>query len=91
MDFSTLALEPGRFVDAKLSNRYSDLLFSAHIAGRVGFIYLLLEHLSSVEPLGMLRMLEYMVRIWRTYVRKHKLQQLRGGDVGVSSERHGIR
>src|SRR6185436_16014233 len=65
IDFATLAAEPGRFVDAKLSNRYSDILFSVQIAGRPGFVYLLFEHFSNTERMTMLRLLEYMARIWR--------------------------
>jgi hypothetical protein len=75
IDFASLALEPGRFVDAKLSNRYSDLLFSAQIAERQGFVYILFEHLSTGQVLALLRLLEYMVRIWRNYVSKHRKTQ----------------
>ncbi|EYF08398.1 Rpn family recombination-promoting nuclease/putative transposase [Chondromyces apiculatus] len=71
IDFSTLRLERGHFVDPKLEERRSDLLFSATMGGRRGLIYLLFEHQSYVDPRMLLRILEYMTRIWRAYLEQH--------------------
>src|SRR5262245_14951953 len=46
VDFSTLSPEPAHFVDAKLTDRYSDLLFSVKVAGRRTLVYILFEHQS---------------------------------------------
>lgn len=71
VDWSTLALEPGSFVDSELADQHSDLLFSAEAKGssqRV-LVYLLFEHQSTGDPMMALRLLGYMVRIWDRYRR----------------------
>lgn len=70
IDWPSLALEPGRFVDAKLANRYSDLLFSARLGQRQAYIYVLFEHLSSRKRLALLTLLEYMVKIWQSHAKR---------------------
>ena len=66
IDWSTLKLEPGSFVDDKLAAQHSDLLFSAaaHASGKRVLVYLLFEHQSTPEPKMALRLLSCMVRIW---------------------------
>jgi predicted transposase/invertase (TIGR01784 family) len=71
IDFATLRLVPGAFVDPELDGHRTDLLFSATIAGRPAFVYVLFEHQSYEDRLLLLRMLEYMVRIWRAYLDEH--------------------
>lgn len=70
LGWSTLALEPGSYVDHGLRQRHSDLLFSARDAGGGPvLIYLLVEHQSRQDPWMPQRMLEYLGRIsarWRT-------------------------
>lgn len=69
IDWTTLALEPGSYVDEDLADQHSDLLFSAEARGshqRV-FVYLLFEHQSSPEPKMALRLLSYMVSIWKRF------------------------
>ena len=73
IDWSTLAVEPGTYVDRKLAEKRSDLLFSANLttsSDRV-LVYLLFEHRSSPEPKMALRLLGYMVRIWERFSCKH--------------------
>jgi len=60
----TLRLEPGSFVDEALGERHTDLLFSIEVQGGRGFIYVLLEHQRSVDPMMAFRVLRYMVRVW---------------------------
>ncbi len=69
IDFATLTLCPGNFVDPDLRQRYTDLLFSAEIAGKKALLYVLFEHQSSVDPLMLFRLLAYMVRIWEAHLR----------------------
>jgi hypothetical protein len=71
IDFSTLAPQPGHFIDAKLDSHRTDLLFSVKLAHRKALLYLLFEHQSYVDPWLLLRMLGYMVRIWRAYLDEH--------------------
>lgn len=68
IDFATLTLCPGNYVDEDLRQRYSDLLFSAELAGKKALLYVLFEHQSSVDPLMLFRLLAYMVRIWEAHL-----------------------
>ena len=69
----TLERESGSFVDAHLADRHSDLLFRVELRGRSAFLYLLLEHQSTVDGDMPLRMLVYLVRIWERYRKQHPL------------------
>jgi predicted transposase/invertase (TIGR01784 family) len=63
IDFSTLALCPGSYIDEALSGSQSDLLFSVQVSGKPALLYLLFEHQSSPDKLMALRLLGYIVRI----------------------------
>jgi hypothetical protein len=47
LDWDTLALEPGSFVDPSLIKSHSDLLFSAQLDGQKLLLYVLLEHFDE--------------------------------------------
>ena len=64
MDLDRLEPVPGSFVDSSLRWRHTDLLFTAPLDGRNAFVYVLIEHQSSDDPLMPFRMLRYVVRIW---------------------------
>lgn len=70
IDWSTLELRPGSFVDDALRARHSDLLFSAQVRKRQLFLYLLFEHQSTADPWMPLRLLKYMLGIWHRHVEK---------------------
>jgi predicted transposase/invertase (TIGR01784 family) len=55
IDWSTLALQPGSFVDPELGLRHTDLLFSATLDGHGALLYLLVEHQSTPDPLMVAR------------------------------------
>ncbi len=71
LDLGQLARVPASFVDEALKWRYSDLLFTAPLDGRDAFVYLLVEHQSSADPLMAFRMLRYVTRIWDQHLRGH--------------------
>jgi Putative transposase, YhgA-like len=71
LDLRRLARVQGSFVDADLTWRHTDLLFSAPLDGRDAFVYLLVEHQSSDDPLMALRLLRYITRIWDAYEREN--------------------
>jgi hypothetical protein len=71
LNWSTLALCPGSFIDEALAERFTDLLFSINLSGRPAHLYLLFEHESSPEPLMALRMLRYEVRIWDAWLKEN--------------------
>lgn len=63
IDFSTLALRAGSYVDEALSGSQSDLLFSVKVSGKPTLLYVLFEHQSAPDKLMPLRLLSYVVRI----------------------------
>lgn len=71
VDWRTLKVETGSFVDATLRSRFTDLLFSARIAGRDARIYMLFEHQSTHDPLLVFRVLAYEVRVWEAWLARH--------------------
>jgi predicted transposase/invertase (TIGR01784 family) len=71
IDWSTLEALPTRVVDQKLAEFRSDVLFRAELEGREVFLYLLLEHQSTEDPLMPFRVLVYMVKIWEHYLLVH--------------------
>lgn len=64
LDLGQLAQVPATFIDESLKRRHSDLLFTAPLDGRDAFVYVLVEHQSSSDPLMAFRMLRYITRIW---------------------------
>jgi predicted transposase/invertase (TIGR01784 family) len=71
IDWRSLRLQNGSHVDPASQWRHSDLVFTANIDRRRTFIYVLLEHRSSPDPLMPLRMLGYVVRLWEDVFRKN--------------------
>jgi hypothetical protein len=76
LKLDTLQLQTGSFVDADLREKFSDLLFSielarspAHATSKHALVYFLFEHKSQSDPLTVLQVLSYMVRIWEKRMR----------------------
>jgi predicted transposase YdaD len=69
IDWSTLRLEPGSYVDPDLRMLETDLLFTAKADGRDVGIYVLFEHQSTRDPRLPMRLLRYMVNIWHDWER----------------------
>jgi len=70
LDLGALDPVPGSFIDGELTSRHSDLLFKTNLDGSDAYVYLLIEHQSSNDPLMAFRMLRYMTRIWEQYLRQ---------------------
>ncbi|QOR69716.1 Rpn family recombination-promoting nuclease/putative transposase [Ruania alkalisoli] len=68
LDLGSLRASPASFVDPDLRWCHSDLLFTADVDGRNGYVYVVIEHQSSADALMPLRMLEYTTRIWRQHL-----------------------
>lgn len=66
LSLDELVQRPGSFVDEELRDRHVDLLFEVPFREREGraFLYVVLEHQSTSDPLMPLRLLRYMLRIW---------------------------
>jgi predicted transposase/invertase (TIGR01784 family) len=75
LDWSTLTLCPGSFVDLALKEQHTDLLYSATWRdGGELLVYFLFEHLSASpkkDSLLAFRLLRYQVRIWEDWHAKH--------------------
>ena len=95
VDWSSLALVPGSFVDDALGQRHSDLLFRVRVhGGGDALVYLLFEHQSTADPLMPWRLVVYMVRIWERLVAEGATRLplivpvvLHHGDAGWSAPR----
>jgi predicted transposase/invertase (TIGR01784 family) len=69
IEWNSLTLVSGSFIDPEFVATSSDLLFTAKIDGQTAFLYILFEHQNQEDPLISLRLLTYMVRIWNDYLR----------------------
>jgi predicted transposase YdaD len=69
--WSTLRVVPISFVDPNLAERESDILYAIDLAatGRPVFVYVLLEHQSTVDTMMAWRFLRYLTCIWERWER----------------------
>ena len=75
VDLNTLEISKDSFIEKDLAEYYSDLLYKVKLTdGTRGFIYVLFEHKSYYDRFVHLQLLEYMVKIWRLYIKQHKKQ-----------------
>lgn len=71
LDLDNLQLQSGTHISEELRHRYSDLLFRTQLDEHPAFLYFLIEHQSSPDPMMALRVLDYLTAIWSTYHRDH--------------------
>lgn len=71
IDWASLNLLSGSFIDPEFAASSSDLLFTAQINGQTAFLYILFEHQNEEDPFIGLRLLTYMVRIWNDHLRNN--------------------
>jgi predicted transposase/invertase (TIGR01784 family) len=72
INLETLKIEKGTFVDRRLCEHLSDLLYSVNVKGKKSYIYLLLESQSTVDPLMAFRLLQYTVQIMQQHLKSNK-------------------
>ena len=72
MDLSSLEICKDSFVEKELSDYYSDMLYKVMLSGTPGYVYVLFEHKSYYDKYVHFQMLEYMVKIWRLFVKQQK-------------------
>jgi hypothetical protein len=78
IDFATLDLRPGSFLDEELQQYFSDLLFRATLqTGQHAYVYILLEHKSYPEWFTGLQLLRYQVEIWEQVRKEAKATEER--------------
>jgi predicted transposase/invertase (TIGR01784 family) len=74
VDFNTLEMCHGTFVDEVLQLNLTDVLFSLKCLGdEPGYLYALLEHLRNPDPLMPFKKLRYTVKIMEQHYKKHKI------------------
>ncbi len=73
-----LVLENTSFTDPSLSNRESDLLYKIKYKNNDIFLYVLVEHQSTIDQLMPFRLLVYMTRIWERYIKDEKKDKKHG-------------
>ena len=77
VDLNTLEISKDSFIEKELADYYSDLLYKVNLTdGSQGFIYTLFEHKSYYDRFVHLQLLEYMVKIWRLYIKQHQGENL---------------
>ena len=76
IDFDTLDPQPNSYIDKELDELRSDVLFAVNIADHSGYLYLLCEHQSDLDPLMPFRLWGYMIKIWEEHLKKTKDKKL---------------
>jgi predicted transposase/invertase (TIGR01784 family) len=73
VDLNTLKISKDSFIEKELAEYYSDMLYRVMLRdGSQGFIYVLFEHKSYFDRFVHLQLLEYMVKIWRLYIKQQE-------------------
>ena len=75
IDFNALEITDGTYVDEKLKDKHSDIVYKIRINGLTAFLYLLFEHQSTPNPMMVFRLLCYMVNLWKEYADQHPDEQ----------------
>ena len=76
LDLDSIVIENGSFIDPSLTEKFSDVLLSVKTKlSPDGFsqrilVYFLFEHKSEPDPLTVLQLLSYVIRIWEREVRE---------------------
>ncbi len=68
INLNNLELVNKSYVDEKLKERHSDIVYKTKIRGKAAFLYILFEHQSRPDFQMVFRLLCYMVNIWKEYL-----------------------
>ncbi len=68
LDLDILEIRNGSYVDEKLRDRHSDIVYGTRIKKTEAFLYLLFEHQSAPDRFFVFRLLCYIVNLWREYL-----------------------
>ncbi|WP_336085062.1 Rpn family recombination-promoting nuclease/putative transposase [Nocardia sp. SSK8] len=71
IDWNNLTRESVTFVSKHLAHTESDVLYSTTMGGRRAYLYILHEHQSSTDKLMPMRLLEYVLSIWKHHRKAH--------------------
>ncbi|QTA78088.1 Putative transposase, RpnA/YhgA-like and DUF4351 [Desulfonema limicola] len=68
INFNHLELGNKSYVDEKLREKHSDIIYKTKFKESDAFLYILFEHQSTPDPMMVFRLLCYMVNIWKEYL-----------------------
>jgi predicted transposase/invertase (TIGR01784 family) len=71
IDTSTLKVEKGSFIEKDFKESACDVLLSAKIAGKEGYVLLLIEHQSKPDRWMAFRLMQYMLSICSRHLKEH--------------------
>lgn len=71
IDFSHLEIRNQSYVDEKLRDKHSDIVYQTRIRGKTPFLYLLFEHQSTPDYWMVFRLLCYMTNLWREFMEQN--------------------
>ncbi len=70
-DWRTLTIVKETFISPDLKERFSDILYTVRVKNALVFLYLLLEHQSTVDNWMPLRFYHYMGGIWDLFLKQN--------------------
>ncbi len=72
MELGSLEICKDSFIEKDLQDYFSDMLYKVTLSGSPGYVYVLFEHKSYGDKYVHLQLLEYMVKIWRLFLKQQK-------------------
>lgn len=76
VNFDSISPQKDSFIDDHLRLQIADLLYLAEFDGKLGYLYLLVEHQTTPCQLMPFRLLKYMVAIMESHLKKTGKKQL---------------
>ena len=76
VDLKHLTKENNSYIDEQFKESFTDMLYKTKINGEDGYIYFLFEHKSYQDPLVILQLLKYIVRIWEEKYKSEKYYRI---------------
>jgi len=76
VNWGTLKLQPSQCVDKHLTETLTDILYRVEFGKREGYISILVEHQSTVDPLMAFRILSYSIDIMNRALKQHPEESL---------------
>ncbi|UCM85393.1 MAG: Rpn family recombination-promoting nuclease/putative transposase [Rickettsia endosymbiont of Culicoides impunctatus] len=86
IDSTSLKLEKDSFIESDLSETISDVLFSVKFNDQDGYIFLLLEHQSTVDKMMAFRLFKYIINICDLYLTTNPKAIVNSGEFGARSD-----
>jgi hypothetical protein len=73
LDLNTLELQPGTYINKALENTASDVLYKLNYCHKLdwAYLYLLVEHRSSIKHLAPFELWQHIFSIWGEIVKKY--------------------